>query len=97
MQCRYPFFEKRLVLCLLFSFKGVKNEFVFSLEQTERNEVIFCAKRALAYKGKVIELCVKALENTIKYKFLNPLRAAGTSCSAGTLHLFLTFAKQTHH
>ena len=36
MQCRFPFFEKRLVLCLLFSFKGVKNEFVFSLRRQEK-------------------------------------------------------------
>ena len=35
MQCRFPFFEKRLVLCLLFSFKGVKNEFVFGLRRED--------------------------------------------------------------
>ena len=44
MQCRFPFFEKRLVLCLLFSFKGVKNEFVFSLNPPEKLGRIFVSQ-----------------------------------------------------
>ena len=54
-----------LVFCFNLSFKGVKNEFVFSLKQTERNEVIFHEKRASAYKGKAVEFFVKTLEFSI--------------------------------
>ena len=56
-----------LVFCFNLSFKGVKNEFVFSLKQTERNEVIFHEKRASAYKGKTVEFFVKALIKKYNY------------------------------
>lgn len=41
-------------------------DFVCKMMQTERNEDVFNEKRASAYKGKVVELFIKTLENTIK-------------------------------